>query len=119
MRISYVELYNNTFRNLLDFASKEVSSSREGLDKSRQTDVEGSFIDGALEGRGAISVPSNFVRSDKIEVRESQSAGVFLSGPNLRIPVTSAREAFNLISRGNRFRATGSTNCNEDSSRFV
>lgn len=56
-------------------------------------------------------------RSDKIEVRESQSAGVFLAGHNLRIPVTTAQEAFRLIARGNRSRATGSTQCNDVSSR--
>lgn len=56
-------------------------------------------------------------RSDKIEVRESQSAGVFLAGHNLRIPVTTAQEAFRLIARGNKSRATGSTQCNDVSSR--
>ena len=55
--------------------------------------------------------------NNKIEVRESQSAGVFLSGPNLRVPVTSAQEAFQLIAKGNKLRAVGSTQCNDESSR--
>jgi hypothetical protein len=56
-------------------------------------------------------------KADKIEVRESPSAGVYLSGQNLRIPVTTAQEAFQLISTGMRNRATGATNCNDVSSR--
>ena len=57
------------------------------------------------------------MRGEKIEVRESQSTGVFLAGNNLRIPVTSAKEAFQLINRGNKHRAVGSTQCNDLSSR--
>ena len=38
-------------------------------------------------------------------------------GHNLRIPVTTAQEAFKLIARGNKSRATGSTQCNDVSSR--
>ncbi|KAJ1435063.1 P-loop containing nucleoside triphosphate hydrolase protein, partial [Ochromonadaceae sp. CCMP2298] len=82
VRLSYVELYNNTFRNLLESVHQGPAP-----------------------------------RHDKIEVRESQSAGVFLAGPNLRFPVTSALEAFQLISRGNKMRAVGATACNDFSSR--
>lgn len=53
-----------------------------------------------------------FHRSEKIEVRESQTAGVFLAGSNIRIPVTSAKEAFQLINKGNKYRAVGTTQCN-------
>lgn len=61
--------------------------------------------------------PPNHFKSDKIEVRESTSAGIFLAGSYLRIPVTTAKEAFQLIARGNKHRATGSTQCNDESSR--
>ena len=56
-------------------------------------------------------------KSDKIEVRESPSAGVFLAGHNLRIPVTSAEEALQLINKGNKYRVTSATQCNDVSSR--
>lgn len=39
------------------------------------------------------------------------------AGPNIRIPVTSGKEAFQLINRGNKHRAVGSTQCNDSSSR--
>lgn len=98
VRISYVELYNNNFRNLLEFASKELSA------KDKDTLPHDNF---------GIGLKGKF----KIEVRESQTAGVFLAGPNLRIPVTTAQEAFQLISRGNKSRAVGATQCNDVSSR--
>jgi centromeric protein E len=117
VRISYVELYNNNFRNLLEFASKELgekekNDSRFDIVESRERESV-SFENGL---RSTSPSHANH-RADKIEVRESQSAGVFLAGPNLRIPVTSAQEAFQLIARGNRSRAVGSTQCNDVSSR--
>lgn len=94
VRISYVELYNNKFKNLLEFASKRTEADKEddGLARPNRT-------------------------GDKIEVKESAKTGVYLSGNALRIPVTSAKEAFQLISKGNRYRAVGSTQCNDISSR--
>lgn len=44
-------------------------------------------------------------------------AGVFLSGPGLRLAVTSAEEALRLVARGDAVRATAATDCNEHSSR--
>ena len=123
VRLSYVELYNNNFRNLLDFASKELAKEK-GLDgREDPYDRELSFTEtraGASNGRPSSPTAmhsGHSHRSDKIEVRESQSAGVFLAGPNLRIPVTSAQEAFQLINRGNKSRAVAATQCNDVSSR--
>lgn len=120
VRLSYVELYNNNFRNLLEHAIKDkaVSGSKsKTLNNSVNMSMNGFFTElddtsdhtvsahtSTLDskfgtnfiGSGARNT-SNFAtnahpglahRTDKIEVRESQSAGVFLAGPNLRIPVT-------------------------------
>ena len=80
VRLSYVELYNNNFRNLLEFASKELALK----EREKNTEKE--------DDRGRPVSPTQLhpglaQRTDKIEVRESQSAGVFLAGPCLRIPV--------------------------------
>lgn len=124
VRISYVELYNDKFRNLLEFASKEFIA-KDG-DKS-YLDSENSVFDNATKVSqsgeykfSSLSQPNNpmpHIQSNKIEVRESQSAGVFLSGPYLRIPVTTANDAFQLIAKGNKYRATAATQCNDESSR--
>lgn len=98
VRLSYVELYNNSFRNLLEFAS--------GMNSEL-----------ASKGMSPSLLHPGLLKSGKIEVRESKAAGVFLAGENLRIPVTSAHEASQLIARGNRQRTQGATNCNEHSSR--
>ena len=93
----------------MDFASKELSA-KDFMDTSMSH----------LSQRGSSPTslhPSMTTRSEKIEVRESQTAGVFLAGHNLRIPVTTAQEAFLLIARGTKNRATSSTNCNDMSSR--
>jgi hypothetical protein len=118
VRISYVELYNNNFRNLLEFASKELAAKG---DKDEQVlDEQRSSSSPRASSRSTSPTqihPGLSQRNDKIEVRESQSAGVFLAGPNLRIPVTTAQEAFQLIAKGNKHRAVGSTQCNDQSSR--
>ena len=84
VRLSYVELYNNNFKNLLEFASKELSLKEKNNDKDN--------LDNTTASRGRSTSPTQIhpglsQRTDKIEVRESQSAGVFLAGPCLRIPV--------------------------------
>jgi len=129
VRLSYVELYNNNFRNLLENASKEIFnrlSHNSGITASLFSDLDdfdsssGAFSNQSASSSATYKLPGVTpvsVRGDKIEVRESQSAGVFLAGPNLRIPVTSAQEAFQLIAKGNKLRAVGSTQCNDVSSR--
>lgn len=130
VRLSYVELYNNNFRNLLENVSKEI------YQRQSQTSLSGGLFSelddfdivsttsqsnghSAANGAGRqTNAPLSSLRGDKIEVRESPSAGVFLAGPNLRIPVTSAQEAFQLIAKGNKLRAVGSTQCNDVSSRL-
>jgi len=125
VRLSYVELYNNNFRNLLEFASKELAAKERAAEREEAaagSSSSGADGEGGGGGRARSSSPTQMhpglaQRTDKIEVRESQSAGVFLAGPNLRIPVTTAQEAFQLIAKGNRARAVGSTQCNDVSSR--
>ena len=138
VRLSYVELYNNKFRNLLEAASKDLAAKERISERaSAFEDSEDGMTPGSgTSGTGPLSNMSNssrdqgrstsptqlhpglLHRTDKIEVRESQSAGVFLAGPNLRIPVTTAQEAFQLIAKGNKIRAIGSTQCNDVSSRY-
>ena len=111
VRLSYVELYNNNFRNLLEFASKELAA------KGRHDDPNASSFSSSSSSAAARKVDEVSPKSDKIEVRESPSAGVFLAGHNLRIPVTSAEEAMQLISKGNKQRVVSATQCNDVSSR--
>eukprot|EP01041_Mallomonas_annulata_P000281 gene281-505_t len=123
VRLSYVELYNNTFRNLLEFASKEISireiqEKDKNLNTTNTDDMNTSQTRPSSRPTSPTQMhPTLTNKSDKIEVRESPTAGVFLAGNNLRIPVTTAQEAFQLIAKGNKSRATGSTLCNEMSSR--
>jgi hypothetical protein len=106
-------------RNLLEFASKELGS-KDMKDDNAMMRGTGNRTSDARSTSPTTIHPNIGLNSrpDKIEVRESQSAGVFLAGQNLRIPVTSAQEAFKLINRGNKNRATGSTQCNDISSRY-
>jgi hypothetical protein len=56
--------------------------------------------------------------SSPLKLHESPSLGVILTGsPGLRTPVFAAEEALELIARGNRLRATSSTQLNDRSSR--
>ncbi len=110
VRLSYVELYNNNFRNLLEFASKIQTQNQANNGPDSKDDINFEGAEGNEWSRQG--------RLDRIEVRENSTAGVFLAGPNLRLPVTSATEAFHLIAKGNKVRAVGSTQCNDVSSRF-
>lgn len=136
VRLSYVELYNNSFRNLLENITRDGAHNHSKVSESNisgfylehnDTEVDAafensfgpSFASARSQSKFPIHTHPGFAhRTDKIEVRESTSAGVFLAGPNLRIPVTSAQEAFQLIAKGNKIRATGSTQCNDVSSRY-
>ena len=120
IRISYVELYNNNFRNLLESASRELDMRAGGhipggedastlgrrptFSLTSYSTHSGSGAGAGANGGGGLEYPvsshSHSHEHDKIEVRENQTAGVFLSGSHLRIPITSAQEAFALISRG-------------------
>jgi len=100
VRMSYVELYNNQFRNLLDWGLVEYTEQS----------------DGAVDKTSGNRMP-RVARSDRIEVRENKVAGVHLSGPGLRAPVTNPENVMRLIASGNRLRAVAATNCNEHSSR--
>ncbi|CAM9991767.1 unnamed protein product, partial [Laminaria digitata] len=171
VRMSYVELYNNRFRNLLEGGGASGDRGSDGgsgggggggavgfgssVGRGREpwreaADGEAASLRSSwrslnsppgssclglssrsCEGLGALAASQkrlsssatasaasvNAGRGGKIEVRECPEAGVFLSGPRLRLAVTSAEEALRLVSRGDAVRATGATDCNERSSR--
>ena len=100
VRMSFVELYNNKFRNLLEHSAVASPALEPHQSSPWSPDPM---------AKGA--------KSGKIEIRETKTTGVILTGPNLRFPVTSAAEVYRLVAAGNRARAVGATNCNEHSSR--
>lgn len=105
VRMSYVELYNNQFKNLLDRGPGGSSSDLSGRAEDSTT----------ARSSGGFNTP---FKPERIEVRENKVEGVHLSGPsNLRAPVTSSESVLRLIAAGNRLRSVGATNCNEHSSR--
>ena len=92
VKMSYVELYNNSFRNLLEDVVGSTSASPAAKFKRDRT--------------------------SKIEVRESPSTGTFLFGPrNLNHNITTPSQATSLIAAGAANRSTAATNCNDSSSR--
>ena len=122
VELSYVEMYNNGFRNLLKQISDElgrIEASGGSLDaiNSELDDLlqvgmsEASFE--AAVGR----LPDLSHKLDKITVHESVTTGIFLCGPNIRIPAKSAPDALKLFHAGNKMRASAATKCNDVSSR--
>ena len=105
VKMSYVELYNNSFRNLLDSRTATVAATGGGSgDNCSDTSPSAAKF--------------KRDRTDKIEVRENPSTGTFLSGPkDLHRTITTPRQAHQLISQGSASRSTASTNCNTFSSR--
>ena len=93
VRMSFVEIYNNTFRDLL-----------EGCTLSKRA-------------RKRYVTDDERIRA-KIDIRESSAKGVYLTGsPTLRSPVKNIAEVLGLINFGLKARAVGCTNLNEHSSR--
>ena len=69
VRLSYVELYNNSFRNLLDFASKELGIKE--AENSAAADFNASLSFAPSQRKGEPTSPQNkahISRSEKIEV---------------------------------------------------
>ncbi len=103
VRLSFVELYNNAFRNLLQENGHGTASSWQQQQQQQQPHPPG---------------PKRQQPSSSIEIRESADGTTFLEGPpGLRVPVTSAAAALALVRRGHKARATGATRCNTHSSR--
>eukprot|EP00698_Gefionella_okellyi_P002835 TRINITY_DN12707_c0_g1_i1.p1 TRINITY_DN12707_c0_g1~~TRINITY_DN12707_c0_g1_i1.p1 ORF type:complete len:889 (+),score=219.47 TRINITY_DN12707_c0_g1_i1:46-2712(+) len=89
VKMSYVELYNDKFRDLLS------ADNDPALQKSK--------------------LPSHV--DDKIALKERNKSIVLVGSDTLQTPVTSCAEAMNLINKGNRARAVGATLLNARSSR--
>lgn len=86
VEISYVELHRDTFRNLI---RKEVDAQY-----VKHVHGNGNLESGDPHENG----------SDRIEIHENPTMGVFLAGNGLRIPVKTPEDAISLIKRGDAMR---------------
>ena len=93
VRLSFVELYNDDFRDLLSPHLQAAARTTAGTRGSLSRDVE------------------------RIKIREGPRGPHLTGSPTLRSPVRNAAAALSLIKKGLRARATGRTNLNEHSSR--
>ena len=112
--MSYVELYNNNFRNLLNGAAELQRKRSPDATTTASGPTPSPPKPPVMTADSGVPVHA---RSNKIEVRESKATGVFLQGPGVHVAVTSKEDAAELIALGDRARAAGVTNCNEHSSR--
>ena len=124
VRMSYVELYNNNFRNLLESAGitkNIVKDLRDTYYEEEFSPISGSTDEMRSPLRSSHSMSplysSSGKRDNKIEVREDKTTGVFLAGPNLRVPVTNQKEAYEMYRLADKHRSIGATQCNDMSSR--
>ena len=123
VELSYVEMYNNGFRNLLRHISDTVGRIEE---KNGDGDVVDSELDELLQvGMSDVAFearinlfPDLSHNLDKITIHESTTTGVFLCGPNVRIPVKTAGAAQRLFAIGNRQRAETGGKLSDPSSRL-
>lgn len=109
VEISYIELHNNFFCNLLKQVNDELCHIEVRNDGSTTYEL---FDDQLL--KDVVEVSHGI---DKVTIHESVTAGVFLSGPNLRMTVNSASDALNIILIGNKLKTLHSTSSNDVSSR--
>ena len=100
LELCYVEMYNNYIRDLLANLNSE--------------ELEYSDWDDNLSIASGKIKPSNLFRGQKggeneqkIQIHESKSLGIFLSGSQtLRVPVHSAREALLVFGKGQKARTS-------------
>ena len=107
VRLSYVELYNNNFRDLLHKSAaagdavRAETTARSLADAFNGADAEEATSSSA--SAAASGQPQNMADRDspsgpKISIRESRSRGVFLEGsPTLRVPVSSVVDCLRLV----------------------
>ncbi|CAM9689623.1 unnamed protein product, partial [Scytosiphon promiscuus] len=116
--LTYVEIYNNVFHNLLEGVADGSSGKRKNSsnDTLMATERRNKTLHNAPTAPSTPLPPPP--SSTKIEVREHPSRGVFLSGgEGLRVPVSSASAVAALVARGTKSRRTASTGLNDRSSR--
>lgn len=93
VKLSYVELYNNNFRDLLHSSQQANALVEDESGLSRSLAGEFSASSSSAAGGGAASAAS-----PKISIRESRSKGVYLEGSDtLGVPVSSAGQCLKLI----------------------
>lgn len=124
--MTFVELYNNSFRDLLDPRADHMrgsSAAERAVERDYAWLREGSASDAAGLAAAAANGASASVAhcsggAGRVDLREGKDGEVYLTGSaGLRTPVTTGAQALALIHRGLRARATGCTNLNEHSSR--
>lgn len=138
--LGYVELYNNTFRDLLynHSSSSGYSGRDDGDDDSVVVINEVGELDSMFDGTNSVFAsgrknPRNsngslngkdkekeWASADehKIQVHESKNLGVFLAGsPTLRVAVSSAQDVFHLYNSGQKVRSSRVTDTGHISSR--
>ncbi|CAN0272545.1 unnamed protein product [Pylaiella littoralis] len=117
--LTFVEIYNNVFHNLLEGATIGSSgNNNNGTAAGGRHSKTPHNSARHSSDTGGTSTPPPPPPSTKIEVREHPSRGVFLSGgTGLRVPVSSAAAVAALVARGTKSRRTATTGLNDRSSR--
>jgi hypothetical protein len=110
VEVSYVELHNNIFRNLLKndtqvlppFAPRAgnivPTAPKAGIFLSTKAASLTTNEAAAVDLHDSELNPAAF--GDRIDLHENPALGLFLAGNGLRMPVQSAEETFNLLRRG-------------------
>jgi hypothetical protein len=118
IEISCVELNNNHFRNLL----KDDNETPAGLGSNSQIIMSTDDYDeirGVIKSLNRVDPNSPLHNSQKIEVKESNVLGIYMSGPNLRQSAKTYEEALALLKKAEMARAAKSVGIDSISFRFV
>jgi hypothetical protein len=99
VEMSYVEYSNNAFSNLLKAREKDAREVvYTGASTFTAPHPEADLSDFDIMNVLTHTPESMIIlHGDKIDVRENKDVGVFLSGPKIRIPVSSAKQALHFI----------------------
>jgi hypothetical protein len=126
VEMTMVELYNNHFRNLLKPSVNSNNTISDGPCTPVTPHSPQEVIDPHFESpppSASIQYPRlvhSSDKPDKIDIHESATLGIFLSGTGLRVHVSTAEEALSLINRGLRLRTQRINKVHKhSSSRFV
>ncbi|RYH29706.1 hypothetical protein EON65_07585 [archaeon] len=113
VEVSYVELHNNIFRNLLKYeqVNKAGPPSTPKLTTTSVSEAAVTEVDDVLNPFTE--------RGDRVDIHETPALGVFLVGSNLRVPVNSAEDTFNVLRRGEANRMSRASNSVDGSTRYV
>lgn len=100
VEVSYVELHNKTFRNLLKSEAPPSTPAAKANSVAASSTAMPNLPALDVSETDEVLNPFTVRDENRIDIHETPALGVFLVGSGLRVPVSTAEDTFNLLRKG-------------------